>query len=471
MLRVKLLGNDCFYGISDVLRLFGEPVSEVREESEVLCDNITADEVEIVAEIKDGEVYVYKSSEGAKASYRDEFYDAGNPKREIKRQLYKVMTEITGREVPWGALTGIRPTIPAFEVGDEETMSRKFFVREDKSRLAFETGMREREVLSRLPKDSLNAYVGIPFCPSRCAYCSFVSEDISHHMGRLKEYEAALEKELSLIGCKANRNISTLYVGRGTPTVLENAEFEKLINAVTTTLAFEDGAEITVEAGRPDTINEYKLRAMRNVGIGRICINPQTMSDETLRRFNRKHTAQDVVDVFEMARNLGFCNINMDLIAGLNGEYPEELLESVWKLVDLKPENITIHTLYKKRRASLSKDSVLGNREDSRLDTCLSKAYEMLYKAGYEPYYMYRQKDTSHGLENVGFALPGTECIYNVAMMSDKCDVVAFGAGGMSKRVFEGGRLERCSCIKDVLGYISSVEQMADKKLAFYEWV
>lgn len=475
MIKVHVEGHNGFYGLSDVLRLFYGRAVENREEGYITCED-------------DKDLVIYSVFENDKVStyegdrkYWEKLIDSKfggvqlDVKREIKRQLYFLLSQIENKSFPWGSLTGIRPTLVANEVKSKEKLEEDYLVRSDKASLCIDTAKKENEVLYLQDEKALNIYVGVPFCPSRCAYCSFVSQDINHHLNKLPLYADALCREIE-IASKRIPKVSTLYLGGGTPTVFDDKDFEKVITAIKTYLRFEDRAEITVEAGRPDTINEYKLRVMKDAGIRRICINPQTMSDETLKRFNRKHTVKDVCDVFRMARSLGFDNINMDLIAGLNAERPEELLESLERVFELAPENITIHTLYKKKLANLSRKDVLGGEavanglKDMTLDEVLTKSYEMLSAKGYRPYYMYRQKDTSHGLENVGFALSGTECLYNVAMMSDKRDVMAFGAGGVCKRLFENNRIERCSAPKDVIAYIRECEKSAIQKLEFFEY-
>lgn len=476
MIKVTLDGHNGFYGLSDVLRLFYGRAIENRDEGYITCE---ADKDILIKSVYfDGIVKTYvEGFEEKWTQLINQKFDGIQLelKREIKRQLYFLLSEIENRLFPWGSLTGIRPTLVANEVGSVKSLEKDYLVRRDKALLCFETTKKENEVLLRQKEDAINVYVGIPFCPSRCAYCSFVSQDISHHLNKLPLYADSLCKEIR-VAAKKMPAVSTVYLGGGTPTVFDNPEFKKVIDTIVSEFSFEKDAEITVEAGRPDTINEYKLQVMKDAGIRRICINPQTMSDETLRKFNRKHTVDDVVRVFEMARKLGFDNINMDLIAGLNQDRPGELLESLDRLFELGPENITIHTLYKKKLAKLTRNEVLGGMavasslDDMSLDETLSEGYGRLEARGYKPYYMYRQKDTSHGLENVGFALPGTECLYNVSMMSDKRDVMAFGAGGVCKRLFENNRIERCSAPKDVIAYMRTCEDSARQKLDFFEY-
>lgn len=461
MVTVILKGHDYYYGLQDVIRLFFPNLSENRDKGIITSDG---PDITIISSLgEDGICRTFEEGE------RMQDFGAALPfKREIKKQLYRVLSKKTGKVLPWGSLTGIRPTCVALEGDTPDFLISDYDVRPDKADLAFRTARTENSILGKLPPEDLNIYLGIPFCPSRCYYCSFVSEEIRCHLGRLSDYIDALSKELSGIGPRINRKIDSFYMGGGTPTVMDDSLFGKLLEKIYSTLPITPDTEVTVEAGRPDTITEYKLDAMREKGITRICINPQTMNSDSLRKLNRRHTAEDVIRIYELARSKGFDNINMDLIAGLSCEPASELILSLKELLKLDPSNITIHTLYKKKRASITKAEVLS--EDSgEVDYSLKNAYDLLNESGYIPYYMYRQKDTGHGLENVGFSKPGSECLYNVAMMTDKRDVLSFGAGGMSKRCFEGGRLERCSCIKDVLGYIDRADDMIIRKTEFFE--
>ena len=467
MFEVILRGHEKYYGISDVVRMFFGVPEELKEEGKVVAPD--GPDMSVINELlPDGRSVTY-------ADGRSYEFEGGllEPGREIKRSLYMALTDITSKKMPWGCLTGIRPTLVACEEEDSKALEDKYFVRSDKARLAFETSREEQRILLKVPENSLCVYVGIPFCPSRCEYCSFVSSDISCHMDRLINYEKALEREISIVSPSVKRPLSAVYVGGGTPTVLEEKEFSSLLDCIYSNLYISSGCEVTIEAGRPDTITDGKLLSMREHGITRICINPQTMRSETLLKLGRKHTAEDTVRVYEKAKDMGFDLINMDLIAGLPYEDTCEHVDSTKNLIELAPANITIHTLYKKRRARMSREQVM-DPERMGLDESVARSYDLLREAGYHPYYMYRQKDTGHGLENTGFALGDTGSLYNVAMMSDCRDVLSFGAGGMSKRCFkqEGEmykhRVERCPTIKDALTYIERTEEMAEKKIGFF---
>ena len=465
MIRVILKGHDNSYGISDVLRLFCSNVRENKQDKIVTADY--PDDIEVISEVYDDQVYTYNSGE---TRYKTGDYPSIPIKREVKRSLYLYMVNLTGKHFPWGCLTGIRPTVVASEVNyDHLKLSEEYLVRGDKARLACLTASNESEVLRSIPKEDINIYIGVPFCPSRCEYCSFISADATKHLSVLDKYEDALERELEMIGGSLSRRVSSVYIGGGTPTVFSDLTFEKLMDAVGKYIPFDSETEFTVEAGRPDTISRQKLLCMKDHNVGRICINPQTMNSDTLKKLNRHHSAEDIIRVYEQAREIGFDVINMDLIAGLKYETGNDLIDSVRTIIDMKPENITVHSLYKKRRAVISIEDVL-DKENSRgdIDSAVNKCYELIKSAGYIPYYMYRQKDTGHGLENIGFSLPGTECKYNVAMMTDSRDVLSVGAGGMSKRIFEGGRYERCSCTKDIYDYIGDPVKFACRKLDFF---
>ena len=395
--------------------------------------------------------------------------------REVKRQLYELLSGMLRRRAPWGSLTGIRPTQVARELLTEEEMTEIYGVRKDKAHLAFLTRDAEDQVLDNSDPENLHVYIGIPFCPTRCAYCSFVAQEAPRKTSLLPSYVDAMLHEMALVLPHIPGKVETLYVGGGTPTVLDETLLQKLMEGITGNSAFANVKEVCVEAGRPDTITEGKLRVLREAGITRICINPQTLCDATLLRVGRRHTAEDFVRAFEMARSMGFSIINTDLIAGLPGESAEEFCASMDRILELAPENVTVHSLSKKRRSDLLREEILQKEKEelSSMETMLGYAFSSLTKAGYAPYYLYKQKDTLGGHENVGYQKDGTPCLYNVAMMSDRRSVLSFGAGGMSKRVFPGGngdvRVERCPCIKDPIQYIGNVDQMAEKKQIFFQ--
>ncbi len=477
---VRLEGHEFYYPVSDIVRLFtgeipkeedGRIVSGAgflsscipsSEKALVLVSSVSDDWIETYVEKESGEKGVWLFMDKK---------DLSLPlNREVKRQLYFVLSRFSGKEFPWGSLTGIRPTQVARELTSEQEMTHIYDVRPDKAHLAFMTQKREDAVLDGSSPESLHVYIGIPFCPSRCSYCSFISQEAPRKRELLPSYVDAMLQEMDLVLPNIQSPIETLYIGGGTPTVLSEELFEKFIDGVFSHPELSDLKEVCVEAGRPDTITEAKLAVLLKHGVKRICINPQTLCDATLTRVGRKHTAQDFIGAFQMAKKMGFSIINTDLIAGLPEESSEEFCDSLRRIIELLPENITVHSLSKKRRSSLRRDEIVSSEDPElqKIEEMLSFASETLIDAGYFPYYMYKQKDTLGGHENTGYCREGTECIYNVAMMSDQRSVLSFGAGGMSKRIFPGNRIERCPCIKEPSQYIRDVELMAEKKIRFF---
>ncbi|MCR5275700.1 MAG: coproporphyrinogen dehydrogenase HemZ [Clostridiales bacterium] len=502
-ITVRLQGHEYYYPVSDILRLFTGSIPK-EEECAVVCDagalaplivddispekalvlvsSVSDDFVETFAAGEDGNGCDDAAAKGERILMkRSELTLPLN--REVKRQLYFLLSKITGKAFPWGSLTGIRPTQVARELASEEEMTSVYGVREDKAHLAFLTQKKEDDVLSTSSPDALHIYIGIPFCPSRCSYCSFISQEAPKKTELLPSYVDAVLHEMDQVLPKIGDKIETLYIGGGTPTVLPEVLFEKFIRGVFSHPELSSLKEVCVEAGRPDTITEKKLQVLQQCGVRRICINPQTLCDSTLARVGRRHSAEDFVRAYELAKKMGFSIINTDLIAGLPGESSEEFCDSLRRIIGLSPENITVHSLSKKRRSSLRREEIVRSEEEElkRIESMLSFASSSLLGAGYFPYYMYKQKDTLGGHENVGYSREGTECLYNVAMMSDLRSVLSFGAGGMSKRVFinesscEGSgngasnvRVERCSCIKDPIQYMQNVDAMAEKKIRFF---
>ena len=364
-------------------------------------------------------------------------------KHETDIRLYDVLKELTGRELPWGVLTGVRPVKLAMEQLDKQSRSEfiKHFrserrVSERKADLAYDIAVRERElirkVLSGNDRDlnSYSLYVGIPICPSICSYCSFSSGPLSVWKDRMEIYVDALIGELTLAaGWLKDMSLTSVYIGGGTPTVLTEKQMEKLFACLEDNYGARDSAEYTLEAGRPDTITKEKLELAKAYGISRISINPQTMQQKTLDLVGRRHTAGQVVEAFELARKLGFDNINMDVIAGLPGETAGDMTDTISKIAKLGPENLTVHALAVKRAAALDSLGTNSAVIDEMIETAARGAAAM----GMHPYYMYRQKSIAGNHENTGYAVPGMECIYNVMIMEEVQSIFAFGAGATTK--------------------------------------
>lgn len=397
-------------------------------------------------------------------------------KNRIKRRLYLLLMSHTGKVLPWGTLTGIRPTKIAMtklkEGVDEEAvfsyMKDTYFASDEKVDLSIEIARRERELLSAVDcRSGYSLYVGIPFCPTTCLYCSFTSHPIGKWKERTGEYLEALFQEVDYVAKeKRDCTLDTVYFGGGTPTSLSPEDLDRLITKLKTAFDCSRVKEFTVEAGRPDSITRDKLEVLRQQGVTRISINPQTMKEETLKLIGRRHTVDDVKDRFWLARELGFDNINMDLIIGLPEEGPEDVRATMEAVKELSPDSVTVHSLAIKRASRLNtmreayKDLKITNTREM-IDLTSRYARNM----GLEPYYLYRQKNMAGNFENVGYAAPGKACIYNVLIMEEQQTIIGCGAGTTTKRLFSHqNRIERAENVKDVEQYINRIDEMIERK-------
>ncbi len=393
----------------------------------------------------------------------------------LKQLIYDVLANHLGIELPWGTLTGIRPTkilMAMLENGktDSEimdTMKKTYYICDEKARLSLDIAKREKEILSTLHyRDGYSLYIGIPFCPTTCLYCSFTSYPISIWKDRVMEYLTALEKEMSYVaGAYQDRILDTIYIGGGTPTTLEAEELETLFQMIEKHFDLSHLQEFTVEAGRADSITKEKLRVLKKHNVTRISVNPQTMKEETLKLIGRQHTVSQVKEAFALAREEGFDNINMDIILGLPEETKEDVAQTMNEIMKLHPDSLTVHSLAIKRASKLSSwieengISALNITEDT-MEIAANAAGDM----GMEPYYLYRQKNMSGNLENVGYARPGKYGIYNILIMEEKQTIVALGAGSVTKVVYPENRIERSENIKDVGLYIERIDEMIKRK-------
>ena len=364
--------------------------------------------------------------------------------RAVKTAVYRAVVGFLPQPPVWGAMSGVKPAKPlrqAFPQGIEEEaadafLKERFFIAPSRRKLAIRCAQKAQQLERSLPEQTGALYIGIPFCPSKCVYCSFVSGSTAQWGHLIPPYLDALCCEVEATGEGFRQNgwkLDSIYMGGGTPTTLTAPQMDRLLTAVQQHLPHP--REFTVEAGRPETITGEKLEVLHRHGVGRISINPQSMHDEVLQNVGRLHTVQQIEERYRMARQVGNFEINMDLIAGLPGDDEAGLLESVRRLIDLQPENITIHCLARKKGSPLR----FGPQGQLPAET-LDAAYAMLEQAGYAPYYLYRQKYIAGNLENVGFAKGDTICRYNILMMEELCPVVALGAGGVTKICADGGR-------------------------------
>lgn len=399
----------------------------------------------------------------------------------LKQTLYDLLKEDTKQELPWGTLTGIRPTkIPMklLEAGKSEEeifeyMKETYLAADEKIRLSIDIAKREKKLLERIDyENGYSLYIGIPFCPTTCLYCSFTSFSLEAYKGLVDSYLDALEKEIDFVANKFyHKKLNSIYIGGGTPTTLTAQQLDRLIRKLKCSFDLKDCVEFTVEAGRPDSITREKLETLKKNGITRISVNPQTMKQETLDIIGRRHTVEQTLACYRLAREVGMDNINMDLIMGLPNETIEDVRHTMEVMKELRPDNITIHSLAVKRAARLNifkdyyKDMEMINTAE-HMDLCADFCAEM----GLEPYYLYRQKGMAGNMENVGYALPGKAGVYNILIMEEKQTIMALGAGASTKLVLpdineDGNHLiERVENVKDVKSYIARIDEMIARK-------
>ena len=434
-------------------------------------------------ELDDGSCFLLDAKEFEAAQKKE---DAQEKKKIVTKMVYLFLSEKTGRQMAWGMLTGVRPTKLAMhqmENGMNEAQAKAFLqevycVSEKKAELAVDIACREKALLSKL--DYLNGfslYVGIPFCPSICSYCSFSSSPIDVWSPRMDDYLNALCIELHHIAKETEgKTLNTIYIGGGTPTTLTVKQLEKLLNVIDKLFLNEErGAELleyTVEAGRPDSITKEKLEVIRRHPVTRISVNPQTMQQKTLDIVGRKHTVQAVKDIFHLARELGFDNINMDLIAGLPGENAEDMRDTLRQIEELSPDSLTVHSLAIKRAARMAQEQPVRDLH-TEITEMVEDAAKTAEKLGLVPYYLYRQKNIAGNFENVGYAKVDKAGIYNILIMEEKQTIYAAGAGATTKIVLpekiktENGKetnLIRVENVKNIEEYIARIDEMIERK-------
>ncbi len=393
-------------------------------------------------------------------------------KETLKQDIYKQLSEYTRTKPKWGILTGVRPVKLTGnlvrEIGFANTLEKLcdfYLIHPEKANLLLDIYNYQQERIDDNHRD-VALYIGIPFCPTRCSYCSFTSNQGSRD--EMIEYVDALVHEITSIGnlmAKNNKLAETIYVGGGTPTSLPLDQLERLMKTITQTFLKENLKELTVEAGRPDTISLEKLNVLKDYGVDRISINPQSMNEKTLERIGRSHNPDAVLEAFALAKPFGF-QINSDIIAGLPGESPEDFQNTLATMINQGADNITVHTLAVKRASALvleDKDYHYGAKDS--VESMLKRAHSLLAKSGYNPYYLYRQKHMAGALENVGYCKEDTMCLYNVRIMDEHQSVVALGAGGISKAYYpKEDRLERIPNVSNYKIYIERIDEMIQRK-------
>ncbi len=399
--------------------------------------------------------------------------DVPSRRRLLQNCYYEAAIQL--RDPPdWGSLSGVRPSkLTSKHLLEGGTMSSadkllkdRYHVSPTRRKLCLEASAATVRAVEKLRPTDISLYIGIPFCPTRCAYCSFVSAGIQHAKGLLPQFLDALEREIAHVGKllkESGRKIRTLYIGGGTPTTLSTPQMLRLMEAIQTHFDLSELIEYTVEGGRPDTLDLPKLRSIRSMGCDRMSINPQTMNDPILEAIGRCHSAQETVEAFHQAREAGFDGINMDLIAGLPGESRDSFRNSLLQVLALDPSNITVHTLAMKKGADLF-FARLGLPEEETVRQMLTDAEELLRSRGYAPYYLYKQKYMSGSFENVGWCKPGYEGLYNIYMMEELHSIISLGGGGMTKINLPNGKLERFHNPKFPKQYMERIEDILEQK-------
>ena len=457
-----------------------------RYEMEALCRMfLHGRELKITeeAEIPPKEDYIYTALEGdeitVKAKIDGKYSEAkrtaeNDHARNMELAVFGVLTEILSIRPKWGVLTGIRPVKLAMQLHDmglsEEEIRKKLkeerLVSDEKLDLLLTTMEHELEIRASSRPNSVSLYISIPFCPSRCSYCTFTSHSVEKAAKLIPQYVELLcgeLKDIAVLIDEIGLHLETVYMGGGTPTVLTAKQLDRVLSTVNESFDMTGVRELTVEAGRPDTITAEKLAVLKKNGVGRISINPQTMDDEVLAAIGRKHTAEDVKNAFALAKTFDFDSINMDLISGLPGDNMEKFRKTIAEVIAMNPDNITLHTLTVKHGANLAPmaQSVFAATADAMNEY----AYGEFAKAGYFPYYLYRQKGTVDNLENVGFCKPGKEGIYNIFIMDETHTVLSAGAGGVTKlKAPYDKKIERIFNFKYPYEYIERFELMNERK-------
>ncbi len=413
----------------------------------------------------DGREYSFQDE----GQVRDELSFKRLERRFAKLRLYQILSEFYQEKMPWGALTGIRPTKLAYreieEGGDFQTLFCQMGVNEENIALVRQILDAQRGIYQK--KDgNTDFFVSIPFCPTKCAYCSFITAPIDKTRQFLPDYLNRLEKEIAAAE-ESVGYLRSVYIGGGTPFALDLPDLERVLKSVDGVFKSRNPyAEYTVEAGRPDVFSEDKLRLLKDYGVTRICINPQSFSDQTLQKIGRKHTEADVYNAFELSNKYHF-DINVDLIAGLTDETPDVFEKSVRKAVATGADNITVHCLSLKSGAKLKEET--SYLENDFISTMVAASRSLLAGNGYIPYYMYRQKYQVGNNENVGWTKKGKACVYNIDIMEETADNLAVGANAVSKRVFnDKGLITRFASPKDLKTYIEKVDEIIVKKRDFF---
>ena len=460
---------------------------------EIITSYLPKIKIEICDDFVDGEDYVISSLSKANEEYVYDtllFLDGKKytscikentfSKTFVKKSIDFALKKALNIELPWGLITGIRPSKLVREMSESgfnkeyiKSHFKNFYkCSDDKTNLAIDVAYREKKIIDSMPKNSVSLYIGIPFCPTRCLYCSFTSQSVKFSNTLTEPYLEALSKEMEQTAkiIKANNLVvDTVYIGGGTPTALSEIQLNRMLLDLYRNFDLSKIREFTLEAGRPDTINEEKLNIIRNFDIGRISINPQTMNQKTLDLIGRKHTPDDILKTYEMAVKKGFSHINTDLIAGLPEENEEDFIRTLEEIKKLNPQSVTVHTMSIKRGSFLDRDySMYTPSAAKTVNNMLNEAARYMKNMNKVPYYMYRQKNMLGNLENVGYCDAGHECLYNIYIMEEVQSIYALGAGASTK-IIDGSKIDRIFNVKEVSEYIKRIDEMIERKAILKE--
>lgn len=492
MIEIRLVNHDYYNEAADIIRMYFGKCEIVRSDRALADSQSFLQDTNIYItsrlDVTDDTVICtstfqeLKRKEEATSESRER-YNSKALKHLVKKSMYKLLTAVFGREYPWGILTGIRPVkivqelmnsmVPASDIQDR--LIEEYLMSRDRAKLAVKIASIERPFIYPYNNKVISIYIGIPFCPSRCDYCSFTSNSLNVYKGYVEPYLKNLMEEIRRVSEFLNINgfrVQTIYIGGGTPTALNAKQLERLIKCIDQSFGRQE-EEFTCEAGRPDSITEEKLQVLYEHNISRISINPQTMNDATLKRIGRAHDTGQVIESFMLARSIGFDNINMDIILGLPGETLVELIHTLEEIKKLDPESVTVHTMALKRASFLNEKYMEGALpNDENVSGMMEYTKEFLGDMNMHPYYLYRQKHMVQNLENIGFSKKGFECIYNMQIIEERQTIAAFGADAVTKIVINSeNRIERQHNIKDLKLYIENTEAMIRKKLDVLEQI
>ncbi len=485
MINIRLIGHHYEHDVFELVRVFfpDRPINIIREQRGSFHGLVIDSIYDEKSRIASAKLYENRDEISSVELSIAEFKclkHLTNPEvKIIKSAIYEALSSYTNKHMPWGIMTGIRPVKVAHNIlksGLEpqeqlNCFTKLFRVSEKNANLMFDIAQRQSEYLDFDP-DSFSLYVNIPFCPTRCVYCSFPTVLFERYREYVPEYVDKVIEEIQMTKFLVKaRRLSTVYIGGGTPSSIPVKELQRIIQTIKQTFGEPISGEFTVECGRADTITTPLIRMLASNGVNRISINPQSLVDETLKRIGREHTENDVLEAYNLANRLGIQIINMDLIIGLPGEDEEDLKTTLQKIGKLDPENLTIHTLSLKKGSELARKGELELKEQETIRNMLDIAEEFAKNNGYEPYYLYRQKNILGNYENIGYSKPGLECIYNIISMEEAQTIIGIGMGAVSKMYFpEDDRLERIANFKSIEEYINRFhEQIRRKESAYNE--